>query len=107
VNPFKRLAGQTAIYGIPSILGRFMNFLLVPLYTYGLLTRQEYGIVNIYYSYTALLMVILTYGMETAFFRFSETERDRNKVYSTGLLSLVITTAVFLLIIHLCKGILA
>jgi len=84
-----------------------MNFLLVPLYTYGLLTRQEYGIVNIYYSYTALLMVILTYGMETAFFRFSETERDRNKVYSTGLLSLVITTAVFLLIIHLCKGILA
>ncbi len=98
MNPFKRLAGQTAIYGIPSILGRFLNYLLVPLYTYGILTTGEFGIMNIFYSYTALLMVILTYGMETAFFRFSELEPDKEKVYSTGLISLLATTGIFLLL---------
>ncbi len=101
MNPLRRLAGQTAIYGIPSILGRFLNYLLVPLYTYGLLTPQEYGVVNVFYSYTALLMVILTYGMETAFFRFSESEQNKRRVYSTGFISLVFTTLVFLTVIHL------
>jgi O-antigen/teichoic acid export membrane protein len=101
MNPLKKLAGQTAIYGIPSILGRFLNYLLVPLYTYGILTQQEYGIVNLFYSYTALLMVILLYGMETAFFRFSESEEDKPKVYSTGILSLAITTSFFLLLVNL------
>jgi len=101
MNPFKKLAGQTAIYGIPSILVRFLNYLLVPLYTYGLLTQQEYGVVNLFYSYTALLMVILTYGMETAFFRFSETEPDKNRVYSTGLISLSITSGAFLILVSL------
>jgi len=104
VNPFRRLAGQTAIYGIPSILGRFLNYLLVPLYTYGLLTPQEYGVVNLFYSYTAVLMVLLTYGMETAFFRFSEGEEDKNRVYSTGFLSLGITTLLFLTMVHLFSG---
>jgi len=107
VTAIKRLAGQTAIYGIPSILGRFLNYLLVPLYTYGLLTQQEYGIVNLFYSYTALLMVILTYGMETAFFRFSETEPDKKRVYSTGLLSLIITTSFFLLLTNIFSGTIA
>ena len=104
MNPLKRLAGQTAIYGIPSILGRFLNYLLVPLYTYGILTQGEFGIVNIFYSYTALLMVILTYGMETAFFRFSETETDKQKVYSTGLISILASTAAFLLFVNLLPG---
>lgn len=107
MNPFKKLAAQTAIYGIPSILGRFLNFLLVPLYTYGLLTQQQYGIVNVFYSYSALLMVILTYGMETAFFRFSESEPDKKRVYSTGLISLTITTFLFLFVIHLFPGTIA
>lgn len=96
MNPFRKLAGQTAIYGIPSILVRFLNYLLVPLYTYGLLTQQEYGVVNLFYSYTALLMVILTYGMETAFFRFSETESEKSTVYSTGLISLLVSSLLFL-----------
>ena len=101
MNPLKKLAGQTAIYGIPTILVRFLNYLLVPLYTYGLLTQQEYGMVNLFYSYTALLMVLLTYGMETAFFRFSETESDKNRVYSTGLISLLITSGTFLTLVSL------
>ena len=103
MNPFKKLAGQTAIYGIPSILGRFLNYLLVPLYTYGLLTQQEYGVVNLFYSYIALLMVILTYGMETAFFRFSESEQDKSRVYSTGLISLIITSSVFLVMVMIFR----
>jgi O-antigen/teichoic acid export membrane protein len=101
MNPFKKLAGQTAIYGIPSILVRFLNYLLVPLYTFGILTQQEYGVVNLFYSYTALLMVVLTYGMETAFFRFSETEPDKNRVYSTGLLSLITSSMVFLALVSI------
>jgi O-antigen/teichoic acid export membrane protein len=101
VRPIQKLAGQTAIYGIPSILGRFLNYLLVPLYTYGLLTQGEFGVVNLFYSYIALLMVILTYGMETAFFRFSETEPDKEKVYSTGLISLVTSTGIMLLFTNL------
>jgi O-antigen/teichoic acid export membrane protein len=101
MNPFKKLAGQTAIYGIPSILVRFLNYLLVPLYTYGLLTQGEFGVVNLFYSYVALLMVILTYGMETAFFRFSETETDKEKVYSTGLISLMVSTGLMLLLTNL------
>lgn len=104
MNPLKKLAGQTAIYGIPSIVGRFLNYLLVPLYTYGLLTQQEYGVVNLFYSYTALMMIILTYGMETAFFRFSETESDKNRVYSTALISLTGSSLVFLLVVTLFSG---
>jgi O-antigen/teichoic acid export membrane protein len=101
MNPLRKLAGQTAIYGIPSILGRFLNYLLVPLYTYGLLTQQEYGIVNLFYSYIALLLVVLTYGMETAFFRFSESESDKGRVYSTGLISIIASTGVFLVLTNL------
>jgi O-antigen/teichoic acid export membrane protein len=107
MNPFKKLAGQTAIYGIPSILVRFLNYLLVPLYTYGLLTQQEYGVVNLFYSYIALLMVILTYGMETAFFRFSETETDKSRVYSTGLISLIISSTAFLILVSLFSSTIA
>ena len=107
MNPLKKLAGQTAIYGIPSIVGRFLNYLLVPLYTYGLLTQQEYGVVNLFYSYTALMMVILTYGMETAFFRFSETEPDKNRVYSTALISLTGSSLVFLFGVTLFSGTIA
>ena len=96
MNPIKRLAGQTAIYGIPSIVTRFLNYLLVPLYTYGILSPAEYGVVNVFYAYSALLMVILTYGMETAFFRFSETHPNRKMVFSTGLTSILFTSTIFL-----------
>ena len=58
MNPIKRLAGQTAIYGLPSIIGRILGYLLVPLYT-RVFTQAEYGIVNLFYAYTALLLVIL------------------------------------------------
>jgi len=63
----KRLAGETAIYGVSSIVGKFLNWMLVPMYTRVLATESDFGIVTNLYAWTALLMVILTYGMETGF----------------------------------------
>lgn len=97
MNPLKQLAGQTAIYGLPTILGRLLNYLLVPLYTYQFAT-SEYGVVTEMYAYVSLFAVILTYGMETAFFRYSQTEDDKGKVYGTSVLSLIITSVVFITI---------
>ena len=85
----KSLLKDTAIYGISSILGRFLNFCMVPLYTYTLKQCSDYGIVTDLYAQTALLLVILTFGMETTFFRFINREEDPEKkklVYSTSLI---------------------
>ncbi len=98
VTAIKKLAGQTAIYGIPSILGRILGYLLVPLYT-RVFIPGEYGTVNVFYSYASFLMVVLTYGMETAFFRYHESENDKEKVFSTGMISLLTTSVIFLLFI--------
>jgi O-antigen/teichoic acid export membrane protein len=95
MNPFKKLAGQTAIYGISSILGRILGYLLVPLYTRVFLPA-EYGTVSVFYAYAAFLMVVLTYGMETAFFRFNENEKDKDKVFSTSMISLLVSSLAFL-----------
>lgn len=92
----KKLAKETAIYGISSILGKFLNWLLVPLYTYVLASSAEYGVVTNLYSWTALLLVILTYGMETGFFRFANKHKDDSeKVYSTSLISVGFTSLLF------------
>ncbi len=98
LNPLKRLAGQTAIYGLSSIVGRLLNYLLVPLYTRVLFT-SDYGIYTEMYAWVSILWVILTYGMETTFFRFSETERNGERVYSTSLLSLAGTSIIFLALV--------
>ena len=83
----KSLARDTAIYGLSSIVGRFLNYLLVPIYTQKMSVESgEYGVITNVYAYVALLLVILTYGMETTFFRFAN-KQDENpeKVYSTAL----------------------
>ena len=69
MQSLKQLAGQTAIYGMSSIVGRFLNYLLTPLYTYQFIAK-EYGVVTEMYAYVAFLVVLLTFGMETSFFRF-------------------------------------
>ena len=80
----KQLAGQTAIYGLSSILGRMINFLLVPLQT-AVLTQSEYGINVDFYSLIAFLIVIVTFGMETSYFRFSEQKGlDERKVFGAS-----------------------
>lgn len=95
MSDIKKLAGQTAVYGIPTIIGRFLNYLLVPVYTYTL-APESYGIVSELYAYVSFLMILLTYGMETAFFRFSQDKDKGNKVYNTAMLSLFCTTGIFL-----------
>ncbi len=92
----KILAKETAIYGVSSIVGKFLNWLLVPLYTYVLQQQSDYGIVTNLYAWTALLLVILTYGMETGFFRFANKEGENAQtVYTTTLITLFTTSLLF------------
>ncbi len=100
----KRLAGETAIYGISSIVGRFLNWMLVPIYTRVLSAESDYGIVTNLYAWTALLMVILTYGMETGFFRFinKKEEQQPMRVYATTLSSVAFTSVMFMILL-LCS----
>ncbi len=103
MNPLRRLAGQTATYGLSSIVGRLINFLLVPLYT-RVFAPGEYGVVTEMYTYVAFLLIVLTYGMETALFRFSEkSPEQRNTVFSTSLLSVLSTSALFIFMVVLLR----
>ena len=92
----KSLMKDTAIYGVSSIVGRFLNWCLVPLYTI-MFPVAEYGVVTYVYSVVALALIILTYGMETGFFRFANHDRWKNpmEVYSTALISLGVTSTLF------------
>lgn len=94
----KGLFKDTAIYGLSSIIGRFLNYLLVPLYTHYMPTESgDYGISTNIYAYTALILVLLTFGMETTLFRFANDERERpDTVFSTGFALIASLTALFL-----------
>ncbi len=92
MSKIKQLAGQTMWYGISSIAARFINYLLTPYLTYKF-TEVEYGEMSIVYSFIPFMNVVFTYGMETAFFRFANTN-DKQKVYSTTSISLLISTIV-------------
>ena len=93
----KSLLKETAIYGMSSIVGRFLNYLLVPIYASAMSAASGgYGVVTEIYAWTALLMVILTYGMETTFFRYVNKENENPaKVYSTVLIMIGATSLVF------------
>ncbi len=96
----KGLMKDTAIYGLSSIIGRFLNWMLVPLYTI-MFPVEEYGVVTLVYSVVALAMVILVYGLETGFFRFANHERwkDPMEVYSTCLISLAASSTLFVVLV--------
>ena len=100
MGKLKSLAKDTAIYGVSSILGRFLNWCLVPLYTITF-AQAEYGVVTFVYSVVAVVLIVLTYGMETGFFRFANHDRwkDPMEVYSTSLFSLAFTSTVFVLLV--------
>lgn len=93
-NPLKKLAGQTVVYGLGTILPRFLNYLLTPI-----LTRQflpaEYGINSLLFVYISFLNVIFTYGMETTFFAFYSRLEDKRSVYSTAVISLLMSSVFF------------
>ena len=97
----KSLAKDTAIYGLSSIVGRFLNYLLVPLYTHYMPKDSgDYGISTNVYAYVALILVLLTFGMETTLFRFANDERYKSDtVFSTTMAVVGSLTAMFLLLI--------
>ena len=97
----KSLAKDTAIYGLSSIVGRFLNYLLVPLYTHYMPKASgDYGVSTNIYAYTALILVLLTFGMETTLFRFANDERQKpDTVFSTVMAVVGSLTMVFLLLV--------
>lgn len=100
MKPVKQLASQTVIYGLSTIVPRFLNFLLVPLYTW-FFSTEEYGVVTELYAYAIFLNIVLTYGMETAFFKFSQNNANTDKIYSTILFSIVSSSIVFATLVFL------
>ena len=99
----KSLAKDTAIYGLSSIVGRFLNYLLVPLYTHVLAVQSGgYGIVTNLYAYVALILVILTFGMETTFFRFSNKDDENpHTVFSTSFVMVSTLSVIFFAFVFL------
>jgi len=88
-NPIRKLISQTAVYGLSSIVGRLLNYLLVPLYTSVFTDPAHYGVVSELYAWVAFLIVILTFGMETAFFRFIQTSENKEQTYLNSLASVL------------------
>ncbi|MCR4664120.1 MAG: lipopolysaccharide biosynthesis protein [Paludibacteraceae bacterium] len=104
-SAMRLLAKETAIYGLSSIVGKFLNWLLVPLYTYILAQQSDYGIVTNLYAWTALLLVVLTYGMETGFFRFANDKGNNpTTVYRTTMTCIGVTSLLFAVVCWFFRG---
>ena len=95
-NPIKALAGQTVIYGLGTIVPRLLNYLLTPFYV-RVFVSGEYGQISELYAWIALLLAILTFGMETTFFRFSQKE-DSGKVFNNAETIVLLITSIFLVL---------
>ena len=98
MNPLKKLLSQSAIYGLSSIVGRLLNYLLVPLYTSAFANPSDYGVVSELYAYVAFLVVLLTFGMETSFFRFIQVKEDKNEVFQNSFLTVIGINILFFLV---------
>lgn len=96
MSPLRQLISQTAIYGLSSIVGRFLNYLLVPLYTYTF-NAGEYGVVSEFYAYAGFFAVLLVFGLETGYFRFRQNKAfDADRVYSSATGFLLVINLLFL-----------
>lgn len=101
MKDINKLAGQTLVYGLGTIVPRFLNYaVLTPFYTW-VFTRAEYGIITELYAYMVFLLIVLTYGMETAFFRFAQRSDASKNVFSTALISILVSSGIFLLFFNL------
>ncbi len=97
MSTIKKLASQTAVYGLSSIMGRLLNYLLVPLHTKeGNFDPEEYGIISEFYAYVAFLVVFLMFGMETTFFRFINKSKDKEKTFNQTFSIVLVINAFFL-----------
>ncbi|MBD0260143.1 MAG: oligosaccharide flippase family protein, partial [Cytophagales bacterium] len=99
MSVLKKLAGETALYGVSSILGRLLNYLLVPLHTDVFRDPSELAITVKLFAYVAFLNVLYTYGMETAFFRFASKSDQPDKYYNVALTAIILTSTLFSLLI--------
>lgn len=99
MNPLKKLASQTAVYGIPSIAGRFLNYLLTYLYT-RVFTLDQFGVNSEFYAYSGFFIVLLSFGMETGFFRFHKDAKEPNRVFATTLSFILGTSSLFLILVY-------
>ncbi len=98
-NPIKQLFGQTAVYGLGIVLPRLLNYLLLtPFYT-RVFEKATYGIITELYAYVVFLLVILTYGMETGYFRYASNSEQKGRVYTTVLGSLFFTSMLFIVLV--------
>lgn len=98
----RKLAGQTMIYGLGTIIPRFLHYaVLTPFYTRIFTDTSDYGVVTELYAWMVILLVLLTYGMETGFFRFVQNKEDSEKVFSTALISLLVTSLMFIILVNI------
>lgn len=103
-NPIKQLFGQTAVYGLGIVLPRLLNYLLLtPFYT-RVFERAAYGVITELYAYVVFLLVILTYGMETGFFRYASSSDQKGRVYTTVLSSLFSSSLLFIVLVLVFSG---
>ncbi|MFK7784587.1 MAG: lipopolysaccharide biosynthesis protein [Crocinitomicaceae bacterium] len=99
MNPLKSLLGQTAIYGLPTIVGRLLNYFLVPLYTApDAFTPAEYGTLSELYAWVAFLIILLPLGMETAFFRFINSKDNKDEVFRNSFLTVIVFSSLFFVV---------
>lgn len=99
-NPLKKLLGQTAVYGLPSIVGRLLNYLLVPLYTSkGAFSRAEYGVLSELYAWVAFLIILLPFGLETAYFRYINKHDNKEEVFRNSFLTVLLFSGSFFLLL--------
>lgn len=96
MNQIRKLFGQTAVYGMGTVVPRLLNYVLLTPFFTRIFKLGEYGVVTELYAYVVFLMVILTYGMETGFFRYAEKYKNREDIFSTSLISLFTTSALFI-----------
>lgn len=98
-NPLKSLLGQTAIYGLPTIVGRLLNYFLVPLYTGVFANTSDYGVISELYAWVAFLIVLLTFGMETAFFKYLNERDDKDTIFRNSFLTVLGINILFFLLL--------
>ena len=99
MNIIKKLAKETVIYGFGSVVGRILNYLLVPFYT-RIFLPTEYGVITEFYAYVAFLDILYTYGMETAYFRFATQKAGQEREsFNTATTALLISSLLFSLLL--------
>jgi O-antigen/teichoic acid export membrane protein len=101
LNPLRQLFGQTAVYGLGTVVPRLLNYLLLTPFFTRVFEVGEYGVVTELYAYVVFLMIILTYGMETGFFRFAQKSDNINEVFSTSFISLLLSSCLFVVLVLL------